>query len=150
MVQFLVKSNSVRHTASRHLANQNVWPTTKNASKMSLIAENKEEARSIWGIIKIYVHAVAMQQRILQTTSFFTKKKKNQQTKNYELLFLHYFCCKSTYLNYSRVHKSSDSFFSKILEKLSIVQKKMIPQVDLFLFVFLRKLTTSKKRFEIN
>ena len=61
MVQFLVKSNSVRHTASRHLANQNVWPTTKNASKMSLIAENKEEARSIWGIIKIYVHAVPMQ-----------------------------------------------------------------------------------------
>ena len=61
MVQFLVKSNSVRHTASRHLANQNVWPTTKNVSKMSLIAENKEEARSIWGIIKIYVHAVAMQ-----------------------------------------------------------------------------------------
>ena len=58
---FLVKSNRVRHTASRHLANQNVWPTTKNASKMSLIAENKEEARSIWGIIKIYVHAVAMQ-----------------------------------------------------------------------------------------
>ena len=28
---------------------------------------------------------------------------------------------------YSRVHKSSDSFFSKILEKPSIVQKKMIP-----------------------
>ena len=27
---------------------------------------------------------------------------------------------------YSRVHKSSDSFFSKILEKPSIVQKKMI------------------------
>ena len=25
---------------------------------------------------------------------------------------------------YSRVHKSSDSFFSKILEQLSIVQKK--------------------------
>ena len=61
MVQFLVKSNSVLYTASRHVANQNVWPTTKNASKMSLIAENKEEARSIWGIIKIYVHAVAMQ-----------------------------------------------------------------------------------------
>ena len=58
---FLVKSNRVCHTASRHLANQNVWPTTKNVSKMSLIAENKEEARSIWGIIKIYVHAVAMQ-----------------------------------------------------------------------------------------
>ena len=30
---------------------------------------------------------------------------------------------------YSRVHKSSDSFFSKILEKLSIVQKKMIPHI---------------------
>ena len=28
---------------------------------------------------------------------------------------------------YSRVHKSSDSFFPKILEKPSIVQKKMIP-----------------------
>ena len=28
---------------------------------------------------------------------------------------------------YSRVHKSSDSFFSKILEKPSIVQKKIIP-----------------------
>ena len=28
---------------------------------------------------------------------------------------------------YSRVHKSSDSFFSKILEKPSIVQKKMNP-----------------------
>ena len=31
--------------------------------------------------------------------------------------------------NYSRVHKSSDSFFSKILEKPSIVQKKMIPHI---------------------
>ena len=30
---------------------------------------------------------------------------------------------------YSRVHKSSDSFFSKILEKPSIVQKKMIPHI---------------------
>ena len=30
-------------------------------------------------------------------------------------------------LIYSRVHKSSDSFFSNILEKPSIVQKKMIP-----------------------
>ena len=29
-------------------------------------------------------------------------------------------------MTYSRVHKSSDSFFSKILEKPSIVQKKMI------------------------
>ena len=27
-------------------------------------------------------------------------------------------------MTYSRVHKSSDSFFSKILEKPSIVQKK--------------------------
>ena len=33
------------------------------------------------------------------------------------------------YKLYSRVHKSSDSFFSKILEKLSIVQKKMIPHI---------------------
>ena len=30
---------------------------------------------------------------------------------------------------YSRVHKSLDSFFSKILEKPSIVQKKMIPHI---------------------
>ena len=30
---------------------------------------------------------------------------------------------------YSRVHKSSDSFFSKILEKPSIVQKKMVPHI---------------------
>ena len=30
-------------------------------------------------------------------------------------------------VSYSRVHKSSDSFFSKILEKPSIVHKKMIP-----------------------
>ena len=30
---------------------------------------------------------------------------------------------------YSRVHKSSDSFFSKILEKPSIMQKKMIPHI---------------------
>ena len=30
---------------------------------------------------------------------------------------------------YSRVHKSSDSLFSKILEKPSIVQKKMIPHM---------------------
>ena len=33
-------------------------------------------------------------------------------------------------LCYSRVHKSSDSFFSKILEKPSIVQKKMIPHIN--------------------
>ncbi len=32
-------------------------------------------------------------------------------------------------VNYSRVHKSSDSFFSKILEKPSIVKKKMIPHI---------------------
>ena len=32
-------------------------------------------------------------------------------------------------MSYSRVHKSSDSFFSKILEKPSIVQKKMIPHI---------------------
>ena len=31
--------------------------------------------------------------------------------------------------NYSRVHKSLDSFFSKILEKPSIEQKKMIPHI---------------------
>ena len=34
-----------------------------------------------------------------------------------------------TLTTYSRVHKSSDSFFSKILEKPSIVQKKMIPHI---------------------
>ena len=32
-------------------------------------------------------------------------------------------------LYYSRVHKSPDSFFSKILEKPSRVQKKMIPHI---------------------
>ena len=32
-------------------------------------------------------------------------------------------------MRYSRVHKSSDSFFSKILEKPSMVQKKMIPHI---------------------
>ena len=30
---------------------------------------------------------------------------------------------------YSRVHISSDSLFSKILKKQSIVQKKMIPHI---------------------
>ena len=30
---------------------------------------------------------------------------------------------------YSRVHKSWNSFFSKILEKPSIVQKKMLPHI---------------------
>ena len=34
-----------------------------------------------------------------------------------------------SYVNYSRVHKSSDSLFSKILAKPSIVQKKMIPHI---------------------
>ena len=33
------------------------------------------------------------------------------------------------FITYSRVHKSSDSFFSKILEKPSIVQKKMRPHI---------------------
>ena len=40
--------------------------------------------------------------------------------------------CRVSGLNlwdYSRVHKSSDSFFSKILEKPFIVQKKMIPHI---------------------
>ena len=32
-------------------------------------------------------------------------------------------------ISYGRVRKSSDSFFSKILEKPSIVQKKMIPHI---------------------
>ena len=35
---------------------------------------------------------------------------------------------------YSRVHKSWNSFFSKILEKPSIVQKKMIPHINGLLF----------------
>ena len=35
---------------------------------------------------------------------------------------------------YSREHKSSDSFFSKILEKPSIVQKKMMPYINGLLF----------------
>ena len=36
---------------------------------------------------------------------------------------------KSLVSRYSRVHKSSDSLFSKILGKPSIVQKKMIPHI---------------------
>ena len=36
---------------------------------------------------------------------------------------------KSGLRDYSRVHKSSDSFFSNILKKPSIVQKKMIPHI---------------------
>ena len=34
-----------------------------------------------------------------------------------------------TSFNYSRVHKRWQSFFSKILEKPSIVQKKMLPHI---------------------
>ena len=79
MVQFLVKSNNVRHTASRHLANQNVWPTTKNVSKMSLIAENKEEARSIWGIIKIYV-CTCSSNAIADTRPLLFHQKKKEWT----------------------------------------------------------------------
>ena len=43
----------------------------------------------------------------------------------------HLYVCLVTFfaITYSRVHKSSDSFFSKILEKPSIVQKKMIPHI---------------------
>ena len=45
---------------------------------------------------------------------------------------------------YSRVHKSLESFFSKILEKPSIVQKKMIPHMNFcdeakFFFFFFEK-----------
>ena len=55
------------------VANQNVWLTTKNESKMSLIAENKEEAQS-QGIIKISVHySIVVDTRPL----FFSKKKIN-------------------------------------------------------------------------
>ena len=41
-------------------------------------------------------------------------------------------CCFifTSLIMYSRVHKSSVSFFSKILEKPSIVQKKMIPHIN--------------------
>ena len=45
---------------------------------------------------------------------------------------------------YSRVHKSSDSFLSKILEKPSIVQKKMIPHINGLGF----SLIWSKKKFK--
>ena len=43
------------------------------------------------------------------------------------------------------MHKSSDSFFSKILEKLSIVQKKMIPHMKGLSF----SLKWSKKKFKM-
>ena len=36
---------------------------------------------------------------------------------------------------YSRVHKSWNSFFSKILEKPSIVQKKMLPHIKAWVFL---------------
>ena len=48
-------------------------------------------------------------------------------------------------LKYSRVHKSSDSFFSKILEKPSIVQKKMIPHRNGLHF----SMNWSKKKFKM-
>ena len=37
--------------------------------------------------------------------------------------------CSTDKISTRRVHKSLDSFFSKILEKPSIVQKKMIPHM---------------------
>ena len=46
---------------------------------------------------------------------------------------------------YSRVHKSSDSFVSKILEKPSIVQKEMIPHMKGLRF----SLEWSKKKFKM-
>ena len=49
------------------------------------------------------------------------------------------------WLSYSRVHKSSDSFFSKILEKPSIVQKKMIPHIKWLDF----SQRWSKKKFKM-
>jgi len=68
----------------------------------------------------------------------------------------YYFCfsfistkCNSLQLQfrwlYSRAHKSSDSFFSKILEKLSIVQKKMIPHINGLHF----SMRWSKKKFKM-
>jgi hypothetical protein len=46
---------------------------------------------------------------------------------------------------YSRVHKSPPPFFSKILEKPSIVQKKMIPRINGLGF----SLILSKKKFKM-
>ena len=46
---------------------------------------------------------------------------------------------------YSRVHKSSDSFFLKILEKPSIVQKKIIPHMKGLRF----SVKWSKKKFKM-
>ena len=46
---------------------------------------------------------------------------------------------------YSRVHKSLDGFFSKILEKPSIVQKKMIPHIKWLDF----SQRWSKKKFKM-
>ena len=37
------------------------------------------------------------------------------------------------------MHKRSDSFFSKILEKPSIVQKKMIPHINRLLFTEMKQ-----------
>ena len=47
-------------------------------------------------------------------------------------------------MSYSRVHKSSDSFFSKILEKPSIVKQKMIPHRNGLHF----SMRWSKKKFQ--
>ena len=47
---------------------------------------------------------------------------------------------------YSRVHKSSDSFFSKILEKPSIVQKKIIPHINGFFEAAILNLFFQKKK----
>ena len=47
--------------------------------------------------------------------------------------------------HYSRAHKSSDSFFSKILEKPSIMQKKMILHMKGLRF----SLKWSKKKFKM-
>ena len=53
----------------------------------------------------------------------------------------------ATKMKYSRVHKSSDSFFSKILEKPSIVQKKVIPHIKAKVF-FIGNKQKRKKKFE--
>ena len=68
---------------------------------------------------------------------------------SYSLLFLcnwfYTFCTIFSFNPYSRVHKSSDSFFSKILEEPSIVQKKLIPHINGLHF----SMRSSKKKFKM-
>ena len=50
---------------------------------------------------------------------------------------------------YSRVHISSDSLFSKILKKPSILQKKMIPQMNGLLVFIEMKFFFFEKKFKM-